>query len=240
MFDWLPDFALNYTERESFTSETGVQQLRRAAHTVYATDKYGRRGEFGELLLHMVLREHFGTEPAVSKLYYKDGANETVKGFDAVHVVNSKDGIELWLGEVKFYADLKSAIRDVTAELVAHFEEPYLRAEFGAVTNKIDPTWPHAKELRELLHPRVSLDELRPAVRVPALVTYDSGLLSAHDAHSSEYSDALASEAKEAWAAFTDRALPADITIHLLLVPLREKKLLVDELHKRLKTWQAM
>jgi hypothetical protein len=36
---------------------------------VYTTEKFKRRGEFGELLLHAVIRELWETEPAVSKLY---------------------------------------------------------------------------------------------------------------------------------------------------------------------------
>ena len=34
---------------------------------------------------------------AISKVFFKDSPNDTVKGFDAVHVVESLDGLELWL-----------------------------------------------------------------------------------------------------------------------------------------------
>lgn len=239
MFEWLPDFALTFSEKETFNSRTGVQQLRKAAHTVYSTDKYSRRGEFGELLLHMVLREIFGTEPAVSKIYYKDGPNETVKGFDAVHAVWHDDELQLWLGEVKFYSDLSSALRDIADELVKHFDDAYLRAEFGAVVNKVDPAWPDASALRQSLHPRVSLDEIRPRVHVPALVTFDSELLSTHDCHSEEYVEAVTEQARSAWESFGKRTLPEEVTIHLLLVPLKDKSEFVTELHEKLKSWQA-
>lgn len=241
MFDWLPDFALTYSERETFDSRTGVQQLRKAAQTVYSTDKYRRRGEFGELLLHMVLREIFGTEPAVSKIYYKDGANETVKGFDAVHAVIAPDGeLEIWLGEVKFYNDLGSAIRDIAAELLVHFQANYLRSEFGAVVNKVDAKWPHSGALKQLLHPNTSLDAVRPRIRVPALVTYDSVALRSNTRHCDDYVSQLAEEALGAQSAFAGRGAPNDVTIHLLLVPLLEKAEFVKELHDRLQVWKAI
>jgi len=63
------------------------------------SDKYKKRGEIGELLLHVICREVFKTYPAITKYFYKDSANNTVKGFDAVHVVVGGDGLELWLGE---------------------------------------------------------------------------------------------------------------------------------------------
>jgi hypothetical protein len=56
LFEWLPEFALSWTERERFADTTAVALLRRAAQVVYGTDKYSRRGEFGELLLHAVVR----------------------------------------------------------------------------------------------------------------------------------------------------------------------------------------
>jgi hypothetical protein len=62
-----------------------------------STDKYQKRGEIGELLLHVICREVFKTYPAITKYFYKDSSNNTVKGFDAVHVVVTKTGLELWL-----------------------------------------------------------------------------------------------------------------------------------------------
>jgi hypothetical protein len=241
LFDWLPDFALTYSERQSFTSETGVRQLRRAAHAVYGTDKFQRRGEFGELLLHVVLRETFETEPAITKIYYKDGPNDTVKGFDAVHAAVDDDGeLELWLGEVKFYSSLKRALTDIAKELVTHFGEGYLRSEFGAVVNKLDPAWPMRDELAALLDPNTSLDEIVPRVRVPALVTFDSSSVGAHASHCPEYLTALEQEVRQGWDHLITKSLPAEVVIHVLMVPLEDKKEFVSALHEKLKAWQTI
>ena len=67
LFEWLPEFALTFSERQRFADVTAVRLIKRAAQVVYATDKYQRRGEFGELLLHAVVRQVFGSKPAISK-----------------------------------------------------------------------------------------------------------------------------------------------------------------------------
>ncbi len=56
------------------------RMTKKAAQIVYNTTKYGSRGEFGETLLHIAIRQIYQTIPAVSKIYYKSAVNETVKG----------------------------------------------------------------------------------------------------------------------------------------------------------------
>ena len=127
LMEWLPEFCLSYSEHQSIKGTNAVSQLRAAAQMVYDTDKYDRRGEFGELLLHALLRETMQTQPAISKIFFKDSVNNTVKGFDAIHVIDTPAGLELWLGEVKFYKDIGKAISDVTKELEAHFLDDFLK-----------------------------------------------------------------------------------------------------------------
>lgn len=172
--EWLPEFCLSHSERNSIRDTNAVSQLRKAAQTVYDTDKYDRRGEFGELILHALLREMLGTEPAISKIFFKDSVNNTVKGFDAVHVLDTGAGLELWLGEVKFYKSIDRAVDDVAAELEQHFKDDYLKKEFMLITGKLDSSWSGHARLKELLHPNISLDKVVKAIVVPVLLTYES------------------------------------------------------------------
>jgi hypothetical protein len=89
VLEWLPEFALRWSELVDISHANAVKRIRKAARRVYTTDKFHRRGEFGELFLHICLRQTFDTLPAVCKIYYKTANNDTVKGFDAVHVVAS-------------------------------------------------------------------------------------------------------------------------------------------------------
>lgn len=240
MIEWLPDFVLRDSERESLRADNAVALVAKAAHAVYTSQKYQKRGEPGELLLHIVLRQVFQTSPAVAKLFFKDSANDTVKGFDAVHVVSTDTQLELWLGEVKFYEDVADAIRDVVAELERHTSKDYLRAEFAAITHKIDAASPHAAKLKKLLDPNTSLDEVFDCLCVPVLLTYDSDVMAANTKETDEFTAAFEAEVEKHHATFCLKGLPPKLRIHLILLPMSTKKVLIDEFDKRLKSAQAL
>lgn len=240
MLEHLPDFCLTWSECSALSDQTAVRMLRSAALRVFTTDKFKNRGEFGELLLHMILKETMHTLPAISKLYYKDSANDTVKGFDAVHVVEANGSLQLWIGEVKFYADIHAAIKAVVAELKDHLEPGYLRGEFLAITNKIDPVWPHAQKLKLLLSTSTSLDNVFDTTCVPILLTYDGPVTGSHTKHSPGYFDELTTELREIYAHFTENELPTNCQLHLFLVPLKTKQVLIEKLDEKLKAWQKI
>jgi Cap4 SAVED domain len=241
LFHYLAEFALTHSELEQLTHVTAHQVLRSAAKAVYETDRFDRRGEFGELMLHALVRQLFDSEPAVSKLYYKDSANNTVKGFDAVHVVASPTGqLELWLGEAKFYDDGRRAIRDVVTELKQHFEDGFLRSEFAVVTRFLDPTWEHSEALLDLLDEHRSLDQIVDRIRVPVLITYDSDLVGAYTECSAAYIEAFEKEIRDLHEYFSEKDFPPEILVHLLLVPLKSKREFVAALDAKLKAWQAI
>jgi hypothetical protein len=239
MMEWLPEFALDYNERKAIQASNATRALRAAAQRVYKTDKFQKRGEFGELLLHIAMRQVFETLPAISKIYYKDSDNDTVKGFDAVHVVASEQALELWLGEVKFYEDISNAITDVVAELEKHTQPAYLKREFAAIINKIDAVWPYADRLKKLLDPNTSLDSVFDAICVPVLLTYDSDTINAHDRTNDSYCAQFQEEIEHHHRTFSQKALPP-VRIHLFLVPLKEKQELLKALDAGLKTWQKI
>lgn len=243
LMEWLPDFALDPIEAQGLASHNAVALLRRAAHNVYTSDKYARRGEFGEILLHVLLRQECGTAPAISKVYFKDASNETVKGFDAVHVVGEPDDLELWLGEAKFYKDRSNAIRDIASEVEEHLRRDYIRSEFLAITAKLDPGHPHTVALNRLLDPNTSLDQVFARLCIPALITYDSACVNSHTVVDDAYSTAFEEEAREGFEALiaklADHTVPKHVRLHALLVPLKCKAALVQIMDEELKRWQT-
>lgn len=240
ILEWLPEFALRHSELVDLNSGNAVQMIRDAAKRVYATRKFTKRGEFGELFLHAAIREVFDSEPAISKIYYKSARNNTVKGFDAVHVVGTGQDLELWLGEAKFYSNIRSAVREVVKELSVHTGADYLRDEFLLIKGKIDPTWPHAGAMRELLLENKSLDEVFSKACIPVLLTYDSACLKKHKICNAAYEKAFEDEIRQHHALFAGSTLPNDVVIRLILLPLNTKKLLITELDSRLRAWQTI
>lgn len=240
LFEYLPEFALTYSEFENLRGENAVAKIRQVGMSIYQSKKFNNRGEFGELLLHAIIRETYKTIPAISKIYYKDGPNETVKGFDAVHVIVTDKTLELWLGEVKFYNNISNAISDVIEELNQHIKTRYVRNEFIAITNKIDTKWPHANILKTLLHPNTSLDEVFSNTCIPVLLTYDSTILAKHDNKCDEYIQEISEEFQRFHKKFCDKLGEFPLTIHLFLFPLNTKAELIGSLESKLKTWQSL
>lgn len=240
VMEWLPEFALSAEELKTFTPGTAVRLIKKAARLVYQTPKYGQRGEFGEIFLHIALRQIFGSIPAISKIYWKDSVNSTVKGFDAVHVIGNEDSLELWLGEVKFYEDGKRAISDVATELVEHTKIDYLRNEFMLISNKLDQESQYFPKLALLLDQNTSLDEVFDAACIPILITYDSDAVQSSNKSNAEYKEKLLSEVALLQEKFEEKVPSGSIPIklHLFILPLHTKKTLIQILDELLKAWQ--
>jgi hypothetical protein len=238
LMNWLPEFALAHRELAEMNSGNAVSLIRRAANAVFNTEKYGKRGEFGELILHVVVRQVMNSDPAISKIYFKDSPNDTVKGFDAVHVVAAGDKLELWLGEAKFYSDVSKAIAEAVASLKKSVDDAYLRTEFQAIMNKLDPSSPHYSKLVKLLDRNTSLDEVFAALCIPVLLTYDSNAVAGFTAICDDYTKAFDIETREVQSTFASKELPK-VRIHLFLTPLRDKSELAQLLQERLKAWQT-
>jgi hypothetical protein len=234
----LLDFALTHSDLDKISQSNAVERIRSAAKNVFQSDNL-KRGEFGELVLHGIIKEVYGTIPAVSKIYFKDGPNETVKGFDAVHIVANDNDLELWLGEVKFYNDFARAVRDIVPEINDHFKTDYLKKEFAAITNKIDRSFPHYDKLVKLLDPNTSLDDVFKCICVPVLLTYDSDLVKTHREFNQAYLDEIVPDIQANLKYFSDR-VTCPVKIHLFLLPLEDKAQLSQTLLNKLKAWQSI
>lgn len=236
--EWVLDFALRPEERERLSAGRAVELTRRAVRATFGNGN--DRGVPGEILLHAVCRQFFGSDTVISKVVFKTADNDTYKGFDAVHCVHGQDdALELWLGEAKFYRGLGAAIRAALGDLEEHLQHDYLRNEFAIVADKIDASHPHAGELGQLMHPNTSLDEVFDRIVVPVLLTYDSAAAGEHDRVCPEYLAAVEAEARRAWLRFRnglDAGLP--VTVRLFLVPLADKTALLDALDAELAPWR--
>lgn len=239
IMEWLPEFSLNSIERENLQHSNAVELLRKAAKAVYKTDKFKNRGEFGEIILHAAVRSVFDSIPVISKIYYKSSRNDTVKGFDCVHVVGDLDNLELWIGEVKFYKDIVSAISDVIQEINDHCEIDYLKDEFVLIGNKIVSNDEEVTKIKELILSKKSMDEKFKSICIPVLLTYESDVIRDHSSVTKEYIDAFEKEISKHQNTFFKRSLPK-IKIHLFLMPINDKDSLVSALDEKLKTWGSI
>lgn len=239
LLNWVPDFALRHSERPGFTTGTGMEQIRRAMQLVFGTRSAGNGGVPGEILLHIICRQVFGSETVVNKVFFKTNENDEVKGFDGVHIVNTPDGLELWLGEAKFYARRNDAISAGLASVREHLQTDYLRSEFRLITPKIDDAWPYARQVRQLIDGNLSLDCVFERVTIPVLLAYESPAVQGYSRDCAEFRVAFEAEMRDGWERFSRQcsSRPLPVGVRLFLAPLGSKQALVSELDKRVQAW---
>jgi HamA len=241
IMEWLPEFCLNSKERTALSHQSAVKSLRKAAKLVYQTDKYSKRGEFGEIFLHAAIRCVFNSLPAISKIYYKSSANNTVKGFDCVHIVGDIDELELWLGEVKFYTDGYRGIREVVTEIQDHLDPEFLRNEFILIGNKLNDKDSYTANVQKLISERTSLDKIFKRVCIPVLVTYQSDAVEQNSEVCESYLNDFHQEIFKLFQKFSEKisGFPP-VRFHLFLMPIEDKAQLIAGLNEKLKVWQQI
>lgn len=225
LLDSLVDFAFGY--------HTGIlktydrRKLKEAARSIYSIDnytnyktkyidagrclnddvpdKYLKRGEFGELILHVLSRDFIKTLPLLSKIYFKDSDGMNVHGFDLVHIGPdpSGNGDSLYLGESKLYHRSKGhagqlGIDDLLNDIKEHFSRDFLNREITLINKKMK-TFPSEdeyhdlntkdeyliflekknniiKKLEEVQNKTIKLQDFLKSVTIPLLCTYQSNL----------------------------------------------------------------
>jgi hypothetical protein len=234
LFQWLPYAALNQEHQLGFGSHNFVEMLRLAAAHIYKTKKTASRGELGELLLHLACILHFKTVPVMCKLVLKSSANDTVKGFDGVHLLQLDKGFELWLGESKFYTDAEDGLRDALKSVKDHILPAFLASEKAMIFGHVGKDIPHSAEVIKLFKSQTSGDDLLKMARFPILVTYESGSVASFNQVSTRYIESLTAEVVHLRTYFGSRAAELKLRFQLIFVPLGSKKNLVESFDKKL------
>lgn len=190
----IPEYVFAQYENPEIPQTDAVEKLREAAHSIYKIKDFdimrkwylehdedakskiekmsaNRRGEFGELLLHLLLREFKGTIPLVSKVYFKDTTGVPAHGFDAVHI--SPDQKNMWLGESKFYVDGKAGIKDLVEDLSNHFNRNFLDEQFLIIKKNLENnSIPQRDEWIRTLNNCSKLREKINMINIPMISAY--------------------------------------------------------------------
>lgn len=108
-------------------------------------------GFYGEVLLDLFLRVFFNTEVFVARGYfYSPIENSEAKGFDAFHLIEHNNALELWFGEAKFYQSFYSGIKSVLNKLNTSLSDDYLNKNIFTIINErenMTSTSPKAKAI---------------------------------------------------------------------------------------------
>lgn len=260
--DVIPEFA--FAHYGTINTLNAINMIREAAKSIYrikefeetrqiyengkfidddektGKDKSLERGEFGELILHLLLRDFHKTIPLLSKIYFKDAYGSTVHGFDAVHV--EPIAKTLWLGESKLYINPEKGLKALIQDIKTHFVGDYLRDEFNIISKKVklydNSSFPEREYWLDLMHRNTKMIDLLNSVSIPLLCTYSSeNFTEYHDEKCAGFIKDYQEEIRKLKRYFdenNDHPLKSDLNIILLLFPVRSKNELVKRMHQKL------
>jgi Cap4 SAVED domain len=238
LIEWLPEYALPEDEL-AVTHANMYVKLRQAAVRIYTSEKYKKRGEAGEIALHAICRDYFDTLPISPRVFYKSASNDVVKAFDLVHArFPSADGVELWLGESKLYADTKEAITEAIRSVAQHLDQGFLTQQKLLLGPQIPKTTPHYDELMQFFEPQTSLDKFITAAVFVIGILSNSKACEAAKQIDDAYKGALRQELRLLAERLQNSGLTKNIRVVLLYVPLVSKDGLVDAFDAKLKGLQ--
>jgi hypothetical protein len=202
-----------------------------------------KRGEFGELLLHLLLRDFHGTIPLISKVYFKDSTGVPAHGFDAVHI--SPDIKTLWLGESKFYADSKQGINGLIEDIKEHFKKDYLNDQVTIIKKNLDAnSVPQRDYWIKTLNECSKLKDTLNIINIPLLCIYPNDIYAKFNDWSTQesfnYHETNIRDLKAFFDKKNDHPLKAELNIIFMLFPVRDKQELIAKLHERLWHMQSI
>ncbi len=177
--DALPHFALTPSEFEEYTKTGDDGEKYRIAWSRISRRNKSSKGDYGELLLFLILKVFFKSEKLVTKVKLKTG-NQEVYGYDCAHYTIENDEPVLWLGESKFYSTFSGALTKAFESLEEHCCQNFTLNEFSFLEPHIElnKDFPHYDKIREQLKGIKSFDEIK--IKVPVFITYDCSKIKKH------------------------------------------------------------
>jgi len=245
IWDNIVDTALSSTERNALANQS-LSLLAEAAKKLRLTDSeddIGKGSELAEIVLYGIMKHHYGALPVIPKIFYKQNNQDNAKGADSVHIVVNGNDFSIWMGEAKFYNDIKDARLASIVESVGNaLQTDKLEKENSIVTNLNDLDLLIGDEtlrasIRSCLRSGASIDNLKSRLHVPILMLHECTITKACTRLTTAYKDeVIAYHKARAQSYFKKQVeelktrvfLYEEIAFHLILFPVPEKKKIVD------------
>lgn len=113
-------------------------------------------GFYGEVILYCVLHIFHDAPPIIARgHFYNVLENGETKGYDAYHLIDNQGEIELWFGEVKFYANFSAATtgkNGVITNLKKAISDEYLNNNLIAISERISDLALDGSALKPILN----------------------------------------------------------------------------------------
>src|SRR5690606_1233013 len=177
--DALPHFALTPAEFKEYTQTGDDGEKYRLAWSRISKRQKTTKGDYGELILFLILKVFFKSEKLVTKVKLKTG-NQEVYGYDCAHFTIEEGEPILWLGESKFHNNFSNALIKAFESLQQHCCLSFTKSEFSFLEPHIEVNRdnPYYEKIRDKLKLVQSFDNIK--IRVPVFITYDCDKIKKH------------------------------------------------------------
>lgn len=246
--------ALSKRERDALAGKSQTE-LAAAARNLRLTDKdlIGEGSEIAEIILYGIMHDHYGALPVVPKIFYKQNSQDNAKGSDSVHIVVDGDDFTIWFGEAKFYNSIEDGRLDsVISSVLTSLRTDKLKKENSIITSVQDLDILGApaavlEKIKQALSPSNSIDHLKAKIHIPILLVHECNITGSTYEMTPQYrQDVLDFHHKRAERYFVKQFRKssevhkyADVHFHLILLPVPQKKAIVDKFARAVEFYQG-
>lgn len=240
VFKWIPYVALTEEEQLEFNLSNWEDLISHAAAKIYKTEKTKARGEIGEILLHIACLLNLGVQPLICKLVLKTSSNETVKGFDGVHLLLKADGsFKILLGESKIYSNPRRGISEAVDSLKKHILPEFLDTEKAMLLSHIPHSMRSNSALLNIFRRQTSSDTLLKNAIFPVLISYNSDTAQKHTRICESFEAEIRQELEYLREYFAEECgANIGIEIILIFIPLATKQAVIARFDQKLQAYQ--
>lgn len=177
LLDWLPEMTLPPSTLANF-GHLAARRLPKEA--LKALERHGSVDMpqiVAALMLHAILRHHFGAEPIACRIFVRIGG---VMRSTSAHIIQTREREEIWLGRSKLItaATHHAMVDGILEELRTALARDVLVEEREIIVQLREPRHLRSDRLGPVLDTSAKTSDLLRVLRLPVLIAYDSATLS--------------------------------------------------------------
>lgn len=234
LLDWLPEMTLPPSTLANFDHLAARRLPKEALKALERHGSVDMHQIVAALMLHAILRHHFGAEPIACRIFVRVGGNMRST---SAHIIQTREREEIWLGRSKLItaATHHAMVDGVLEELRTALARDVLVEEREIIVQLREPRHLRSDRLGPVLDTTAKTSDLLRVLRLPVLIAYDSATLS--PGFDPEYVKRLREKVELEYArikARIGRELEK-VEVAMFLVPVECAKTLASEFEKRLR-----
>lgn len=205
--DAVPYFALTEEEFSEFESI----DINRTAWSRISKARRDKKGDYGELLLYLILQICYDVPKFVTKVRLRSSTGMQINGYDCAHFTLEGDDPVLWLGESKFHQSFSSALTRSLESLEEHCKIVYTSDEMSILKSNIELNKDRAEDyekLRKAFKGR-SIDNIK--FKIPVLLTYDSTIIKNNDETGEKFKQELKVELEKLYKNIEEKDIKSEL-----------------------------